>query len=41
MDQVLEHALTRRPEPIEWDERSVPAPKAPASDDDAPGFVAH
>ncbi len=40
MDQVLERALIRKPEPIEWDE---PLPKvAPArSDDDASGVVAH
>jgi ATP-dependent Lon protease len=42
MDQVLEHALTRRPEPIEWEERAVEAPKTPGvTDDEAPGFVAH
>ncbi|QRE72615.1 endopeptidase La [Methylobacterium aquaticum] len=40
MDQVLERALIRMPEAIDWDE---PLPKAsPArSDDDASGLVAH
>ena len=44
MDQVLQHALTRVPEPIEWDEASALAakPAAPAApDDEAPGVVAH
>jgi ATP-dependent Lon protease len=30
MDEVLERALTRKPEPIEWDEQSVkPVPELP------------
>ena len=43
MDQVLEHALLRLPQPIEWDETAIPAkPPAPASpDDESPGIVAH
>ncbi len=45
MDQVLQHALLRLPEPIEWDEASAAAaakaagPAAP--DDEASGLVAH
>jgi ATP-dependent Lon protease len=44
MDQVLQHALVRTPEPIEWDEASVlkAAKSAPPSvDDDPVGVVAH
>jgi ATP-dependent Lon protease len=43
MDQVLKHALTRQPEPIEWDEAAADAvAKGPArSEDDAAGSVAH
>ncbi len=43
MDQVIEHALLRLPQRIEWDETAIPAkPPAPASpDDESPGFVAH
>ncbi len=35
MDQVLQHALVRLPEPIEWDDStdSTGAPQAPAEDD--------
>ena len=46
MDQVLQHALTRQPEPISWDETwpekepAVPAP-APAAEEDGTGLVAH
>jgi ATP-dependent Lon protease len=40
MDQVIEHALTRMPVPIEWDEASLPG-KAAAGDEEAPGLVAH
>jgi ATP-dependent Lon protease len=43
MDQVLQHALVRQPEPIEWDEseevKSAPVPSA--VDDDAGSTVAH
>jgi len=41
MDQVLEHALVRRPVPIEWDESMAPAPKTSGSDDESKGIVAH
>ena len=40
MDQVLEHALTRRPEPIVWEEPVSPPVSAPAEADGA-GYVAH
>ncbi len=43
--QVLEHALVRMPEPIEWDEpwpAEKPAAAAPAAaEEDGPGMVAH
>ncbi len=39
MDQVLEKALVRQPEPIEWDE-PLPAAK-PAREEDGAAFVAH
>jgi ATP-dependent Lon protease len=35
MDEVLTHALIRRPEPIEWDETKVP--ETPVVTEDAPG----
>ncbi|MBA4789043.1 MAG: endopeptidase La [Pseudomonadota bacterium] len=38
MDEVLAHALVRRPEPIEWTERPV---DAVVPDEDAAGVVAH
>lgn len=38
MDEVLAHALVRRPEPVEWVERPV---EAVVPDEDAPGVVAH
>jgi ATP-dependent Lon protease len=42
MDQVLQHALVRTPEPIEWDEAAeARKPVAPVADDDATGIVAH
>ncbi|MBM3607797.1 MAG: endopeptidase La, partial [Alphaproteobacteria bacterium] len=47
MGEVLEHALVRQPEPIEWDEEKEAAaaaakvPGLPAGDDDAAGVVAH
>jgi ATP-dependent Lon protease len=44
MDEVLAHALTSKPEAIEWDEEaegsSVPVGKG-AEDDDSSGVVAH
>ncbi|MEH3119480.1 MAG: endopeptidase La [Methylorubrum populi] len=39
MDQVLQHALVRQPEPIEWDE-PLPA-KTPKRDEDGAAVVAH
>ncbi|MBM1172742.1 endopeptidase La [Microvirga arabica] len=41
MDQVLQHALVRTPEPIEWDEASVLKGPKPAVEDDSAGVVAH
>jgi ATP-dependent Lon protease len=41
MDQVLQQALVRMPEPIEWDEASVPKGPKPAVEDDSTGVVAH
>jgi len=41
MDQVLQHALVRMPEPIEWDEASVLKNPKPGVEDDAAGVVAH
>ncbi|MEJ1159336.1 endopeptidase La [Prosthecomicrobium sp. N25] len=38
MDEVLKHALSRLPEPIEWEE---PATAPVAADDDASGVTAH
>jgi ATP-dependent Lon protease len=38
MDQVLERALTRMPEPIEWEE-TLPPPRGGVDDDR--GVVAH
>ncbi len=40
MDQVLEHALVRRPEPIEWDHR-WPEQTPASAEDDGSGLVAH
>ena len=39
MDQVLQHALVRQPEPIEWDE-PLPA-KTPKRDEDGAAVIAH
>ncbi len=39
MEQVLEHALTAKPEPIHWDEPKV-APAVPVEDEQT-GLVAH
>ncbi|MBJ6126051.1 endopeptidase La [Microvirga splendida] len=41
MDQVLQHALVRTPEPIEWDEASVLKAPKPVVEDDSTGLVAH
>ena len=44
MDQVLEHALTRKPEPIDWDEVEEPDSAVGTADSDdsaASGIVAH
>jgi len=41
MDQVLSHALTRQPTPIEWDEAKAP-PVAPVEDADVDmGVITH
>jgi ATP-dependent Lon protease len=41
MDEVLAHALVRRPTPIVWEEEvAVPPPSGP-SEEDSPGLVAH
>jgi ATP-dependent Lon protease len=45
MDQVLQHALTRQPEPIEWDEadeeKAAVAAAAKPAEDDTASVVAH
>jgi ATP-dependent Lon protease len=41
MDQVLQHALVRMPERIEWDEASVLKTPKPTIEDDSVGVVAH
>jgi ATP-dependent Lon protease len=44
MDEVLAHALTRKPEPIVWDEtQAKPAPETPAQpvEEEPPGLTAH
>jgi ATP-dependent Lon protease len=43
MDEVLERALTRKPEPIEWDEASAKPVDVPAdqAEDESPGMRAH
>jgi ATP-dependent Lon protease len=43
MDQVLKHALTSQPEPVEWDEAAEEAARAPvrSGDEDGAGAVAH
>jgi ATP-dependent Lon protease len=43
MDEVLAVALTRKPEPIEWDEASAKQPVVPdaAVDEDTAGVIAH
>jgi ATP-dependent Lon protease len=45
MDEVLVRALTRKPEPIEWDEESAKLAEAAVAaepvDEDSPGLTAH
>jgi ATP-dependent Lon protease len=41
MDQVLAHALTRKPEPIEWEEVLPAKGTAAPAEPDGHGFVAH
>jgi ATP-dependent Lon protease len=42
MDEVLAKALTRKPEPIEWDEtKSVAGVPNTAADDEAASVIAH
>jgi ATP-dependent Lon protease len=45
MDEVLERALTRMPEPIEWDEATARSGAAPATEapveEEIPGLTAH
>ena len=45
MDEVIAHALVRKPEPIEWDEATAAAPKAAAADaagdEEGSGLTAH
>jgi ATP-dependent Lon protease len=42
MDEVLAHALTRKPEPVEWDEEAAkPVEPVVTDDDEASGVVAH
>ena len=43
MDEVLARALTRKPEPIDWDEaaaKPVDVPE-PAVEEDTSGIIAH
>jgi ATP-dependent Lon protease len=41
MDEVLTKALTRKPEPIEWDEAAAKPVDVPAVEDDSPTVIAH
>jgi ATP-dependent Lon protease len=46
MDEVLERALVRKPDPIEWDEASAKlaaqaAASEPAVEEDGSGLTAH
>src|SRR5262249_54257783 len=45
MDEVLERALVRKPEPIDWEEASAKLEPTPAADtaveDEVPGLTAH
>jgi ATP-dependent Lon protease len=39
MDEVMTHALIRKPEPIVWEEK--PTSAAPTVEEDGPGLTAH
>jgi ATP-dependent Lon protease len=42
MEEVLAHALIRRPEPIEWRENAeAAAAPPPPADDEGAGLLAH
>src|SRR4051794_2562621 len=41
MEQVLDHALVRKPEPIAWEERPQSQTGVPVSHEDSTGLVAH
>ena len=43
MGEVIEHALLRKPEPIEWDSAAADAARVPAveSTEDGTGAIAH
>jgi len=41
MEQVLEHALVRMPEAIEWDEKAAAESVSTVVEDDNPGLIAH
>src|SRR5689334_2040400 len=41
MDEVLAKALTRKPEPIEWDESTAKPVDVPAVEDEPPAVIAH
>jgi ATP-dependent Lon protease len=44
MDEVFERAMTRKPEPIEWDETAIAAATAPKEarvEDEASTLIAH
>ena len=41
MDEVLAHALVRKPVPIVWDEAANAGPQTSAIEDEPPGLVAH
>jgi ATP-dependent Lon protease len=42
MDEVLQHALTRKPEPVEWDEASAkPVEPVVSEEDDSSSVIAH
>lgn len=41
MEQVLEHALVRKPEPIEWKSEPIPQGSGSPAESESQGFVAH
>jgi ATP-dependent Lon protease len=41
MDEVLAHALTKKPVAVEWDEEAAAMPVAKPEDEDSSGVVAH